>query len=132
MTMRKRVHKFRIFHKKEEKYITLKEYSKLGAICIENDGSMSFSSAYLFVINMMIIPEAFIIEQYSEKKDKDGEELYDGDIFEALHDFGPGGWHLRKGTVGFDPETGYQWQYWKDIKKLGNINENPELLEKGE
>ncbi len=71
-----------------------------------------------------------IVMQFTGLKDREGIEIYEGDIFEALHDFGPGGLHEKIGTVEFDNEKGYQWNYWSlsGLKVIGNIMENPELI----
>ena len=71
-----------------------------------------------------------IIMQYTGLKDKNGKEIYEGDIFRAKHDFGPGGWHEEIGTVSFNLMNGYQWNYWdyENLEIIGNKYENPELL----
>lgn len=64
--------------------------------------------------------------------DKNGVEIFEGDIFEAPHDFGPAGFVKTRASVEFDIENGYQWGYW-DLSKLeviGNVHQNPELLSK--
>lgn len=73
-----------------------------------------------------------ILMQYTGLKDKNGKEIYEGDIFKAPHHFGPGGWDERIGVVEWDDEDGYQWNYWrlKKLEVIGNIYENPELLNK--
>lgn len=78
-----------------------------------------------------IIP-ASAIEQYTGLKDKNGKEIYEGDI---LND---GVGHI--GEVLFNERIGafvYEWGecgsmfidlYTSDIEIIGNIHENPELL----
>jgi uncharacterized phage protein (TIGR01671 family) len=71
------------------------------------------------------------IQQFTGMVDKDGKDIYEGDIIRGLMDFGPAGFHERSAIVHWDIEKGYQWNYWKlfSIKIEGNKFENPELLE---
>lgn len=63
--------------------------------------------------------------------DKNGKEIYERDIIKGLHDVGPAGFHEYTVVVLFCKIRGFQWQYWdlNTIEIIGNIYENPELLE---
>lgn len=72
----------------------------------------------------------YVVMQFTGQMDKNGKEIYEGDVCKAPHDFGPGGFSERQFTVGWHNERGYQWNYWDltQIEVIGNIYENPELL----
>lgn len=68
--------------------------------------------------------------QYTGMKDKNGVEVFEGDIIEGMFDYGPGGFVKQTLPVYWDNERGYQWEYWDltTIKVVGNILQNPELV----
>lgn len=85
-------------------------------------------------------PESeYIIEQYTGLKDKNGEEIYEGDIIRICRSYGYG--FLPKGAVAvvfydeneccykLEKQGEFRLTSKKMVEVIGNIHENPELLE---
>ena len=79
-----------------------------------------------------VVKQGRVIQQFTGLKDKNGKEIYEGDIITGMHDYGPAGFNEAKATITFHVEEGYQLDYWnlKTVEVIGNIFENPELCAK--
>ena len=124
--------KVRLYSKPAKKYI---DYITVGFL---NTGELrSYSTENGFG---PVLEDNYIVEQYTGLKDKNGKEIYEGDIVFFFTE------HFDKATGGFDGEDEHnatvEWfdngfafidkiPYDPNIEceVIGNIHENPELLE---
>jgi uncharacterized phage protein (TIGR01671 family) len=138
-----RIIKFRAW-RTDEKYMVTSDVGALTALrnCYGNKGlaeQAGFSN-----IDNQPNPDKFILMQYTGLKDKNGKEIYEGDILkwkcsksgsrkELIHIVTIGWNGFRYVLTIYD--NGEKWatnkSYWNDSDRevIGNIYENPELLE---
>jgi uncharacterized phage protein (TIGR01671 family) len=72
------------------------------------------------------------IMQYTGLKDKNGKEIYEGDIIDAEYSGSSAG-KYRNQVQYFDESCSFEFANspmwtWENIEIIGNIHENPELL----
>jgi len=75
----------------------------------------------------------FDLMQYTGLKDKNGKDIYEGDVVQGIHGKYPVAWNDERAAfeariIGFASIPSNQW---KEVEIIGNIYENPELLTDG-
>lgn len=126
--------KFRVYDKKLKKYMTLKEYQDLHAIEVETDGTLILSPRYRFMDSMMIDTDAFDVQEFTGLHDKNGKEIYEGDILPfTMYDLKTEYYYIVFRNGEFEAinkqDTNFIWRSaWKESTVIGNIYENPDLL----
>lgn len=126
--------KFRAWDKENEEYMNGYD------VLLKYDGSVI--SRYALAVFDTDMPVNVIIEQYTGLKDKNGREIYEGDIIQEEIDFNS---KMTDGVftyvVEWDSDTlcyGLRgnsnsihdelWEVNASVEIIGNVHENPELL----
>ena len=117
--------KFRAWNK------TTKEYNKYVEICCYTDGSVGVSAG---AENNTPIgnTEDFILEQFTGLTDKNGLEIYEGDILKTEGIVSWNDVEHRWSVIDLDRNDKREWHdidyTTVPLEVIGNIHQNPELL----
>lgn len=125
---------FRVWDNVDKKFISLDDYQKLGAVEIENDGTLTLSPRYRFLTSMMIMPTRFILSQDTGLIDKNGTKVFEGDIvmfdYEWTNPNETGIIQWNKDNASFQIKghiPSSSMKHLSRMKIIGNIYENQEV-----
>ena len=123
--------KFRVWIKDEERYY---DESDEESYMIVPNGNVTYTSeSYeedgVWFNDTTSATNDVVVEQYTGLKDRNGKEIYEGDIIEST-------WNGDKAEVVWNDVEG-EWEHYADFNThskysgsvvIGNIHESPELL----
>lgn len=115
--------KFRAWDIKNNRYVGVHR------LILDQFGAIDYADVVYNGKLYKLYPSEVIIEQYTGLKDKNGKEIYEGDVLEST-------WNGDKAVVVWNNVEG-EWEHYADFNTyskyggsvvIGNIHENPELL----
>ena len=125
--------KFRVWDKESRAYYPIAGIDPYGRICIPCGAWTGTQNRIESCDSIVCRPGKMVLEQYTGLKDKNGKEIYEGDIVMWTDD------NTESGSIVFDEGCFYvNWPICMeridasdafDLEVIGNIHENPELLE---
>lgn len=122
--------KFRCYNKKTQKMWDADSLRNMGGFALQSGHSSN---------DFLVLPypsDDYVLMQYTGLKDKNGVEIYDGDILKCFGDIAKVVWDSNDALYRYVYNSGGErymeilgTHSYEHFEVIGNIYENPELLE---
>lgn len=119
--------RFRVWDKEEKKFVDRDVYFNL----TNSEIVTQLWYGYEIQVEEPLQDSNYIVQQSTGLLDKNGKEIFEGDILKGPMDFGPAGWIESIAPVNYHKIYGYQLNYFllEHTEIIGNKFEDKELLE---